>query len=224
MKNRIRLKGRIKTYLNFAIYLGILLFAVDMALFMLDFRAGLLTLAFTIFYFVITLMLYFYNKPIIMNELISFATEYGQIQRKLLRDLDIPYALLDENGKVIWTNVAFENVIHSPKGYSKSITSLFPNITKDKLPGHTEEDSVELELRYDEKDYHVQLKKISLREMALNSDVMESENYDGYLIAIYLFDQTALKIALREIDDQSLAVGLIYLDNYEEALEKFQIM
>ena len=30
------------------------------------------------------LYLDFYNKPIIMNELMSFATEYGQIQKKLL--------------------------------------------------------------------------------------------------------------------------------------------
>ena len=35
-------------------------------------------------------------------------------------------------------------------------------------------------------------------------------------------DDTALKIALREIDDQSLAVGLIYLDNYDEALESVE--
>ena len=125
MKKRIKLKGRIRTYIQFTLYLGLLLLAIDAAVFMLDFRAGLLTFGFTIFYFAITLTLYFYNKPIIMNELISFATEYGQIQRKLLRDLDLPYALLDDSGKVIWTNIAFENVVHQPKGYSKSITSLF---------------------------------------------------------------------------------------------------
>ena len=119
------------------LYLGLLLLAIDAAVFMLDFRAGLLTFGFTIFYFAITLTLYFYNKPIIMNELISFATEYGQIQRKLLRDLELPYALLDDSGKVIWTNIAFENVVHQPKGYSKSITSLFPTITRDRLPRHS---------------------------------------------------------------------------------------
>ena len=47
---------------------------------------------------------------------------------------------------------------------------------------------------------------------------MEDSDYDGCLYAIYLYDETALKIALRENDAQSLAVGLIYLDNYEEAL------
>ena len=31
-----------------------------------------------------------------------------------------------------------------------------------------------------------------------------------------------LQIALKEVDDQSLAVALIYLDNYEEALESVE--
>ena len=57
MKKRIRLKGRIRTYIQFTLYLGLLLLAIDAAVFMLDFRAGLLTFGFTIFYFAITLTL-----------------------------------------------------------------------------------------------------------------------------------------------------------------------
>ena len=48
------------------------------------------------------------------------------------------------------------------------------------------------------------------------------KGYNGYLIAVYLFDETALHIALQEVDDQSLTVGMIYLDNYEEALESVE--
>ena len=220
MKKRIRLKGRIRTYIQFTLYLGLLLLAIDAAVFMLDFRAGLLTFGFTIFYFAITLTLYFYNKPIIMNELISFATEYGQIQRKLLRDLELPYALLDDSGKVIWTNIAFENVVHQPKGYNKSITSLFPTITRDRLPDDSGVDEAQYELEYEGCEYVAKFRKISLKEMAEHSDMIGAEGYNGYLIAVYLFDETALHIALQEVDDQSLTVGMIYLDNYEEALER----
>lgn len=222
MKKRIRLKGRIKTYIQFGIYLGILLFVIAVAMYMVDYRAGLLLTGYTVFYFIITLTLYFYNKPIIMNELISFATEYGQIQRKLLRDLDVPYALLDDGGKVIWTNIAFENVIHQPKGYSKSITSLFPTITRDRLPDDSGVDEAQYELEYEGAEYVAKFRKISLKEMAEHSDMIDAEDYNGYLIAVYLFDETALHIALQEVDDQSLAVGMIYLDNYEEALESVE--
>ena len=50
MKKRIKLKGRIKFFTSFSFYLGALLAAVDLAIFMMDVRAGLLLLGFTIFY------------------------------------------------------------------------------------------------------------------------------------------------------------------------------
>lgn len=222
MKNSVKLKGRMKSYLQSSLYLGFLLIAVDVLIYFIDILAGVVLSCFIVFYLAIILFLMFYNKPIIINELISFATQYGQIQRRLLRDLDLPHALLDENGKIIWTNIAFEKAVDKEKGYRKSITSIFPSITKDRLPGSIEEDEVEFDVDYEEYNYIARLKKISLKEMAENSDIIEAKGYDGYLIALYLFDETALKIALQEVDDQSLAVGLIYLDNYEEALESVE--
>ncbi|MBO4976904.1 MAG: DHH family phosphoesterase [Lachnospiraceae bacterium] len=222
MKKHVKLKGRIKTFINFSIYLGILLCFVNAALYLIDYRAGIILTCFVIFYFAITLSLYFYNKPVIMNELISFATEYGQIQRKLLRDLDLPYALLDDSGKVIWTNIAFENVVHQPKGYNKSITGLFPTITRDRLPDDSGVDEAQYELEYEGNEYVAKFRKIPLGEIVDHSDMIEAGDYDGFLIAVYLFDETALHIALQEVDDQSLAVGMIYLDNYEEALNSVE--
>jgi len=222
MKKRIKLKGRIKTYIQTGIYLGVLLLAIDAGVYMLNLQAGIIISCFAVFYFAITLSLYFYNRPIIMNELISFATEYGQIQRKLLRDMDLPYCLLDDTGKVIWTNIAFENIVHQPKGYNKSITSLFPTITRDRLPDDSGVDEAQYELEYEGNEYVVKFRKISLKEMAETSDMIDAADYNGYLIAVYLFDETALHIALQEVDDQSLAVGMIYLDNYEEALESVE--
>lgn len=222
MKNSIKLKGRMRAYLQSSLYLGFLLAVVNIMVYLLDYRAGLILTVFVIFYMAIVLSMMFYNKPVIMNELISFATQYGQIQRRLLRDLELPHALLDDNGKIIWTNIAFEKTVHQEKGYRKSITSLFPSITKDKLPGVNDEDEVEFDVEFESGNYIAKLKKISLKEMAENSDIIEAKGYDGYLIALYLFDETALKIALREVDNQSLAVGLIYLDNYDEALESVE--
>lgn len=49
MKKRIRLKGRIKTYLQFSIYLGVLLLVVNVGMLLIDYRAGLL-LGFLLFF------------------------------------------------------------------------------------------------------------------------------------------------------------------------------
>ena len=222
MKKRIRLKGRIKTYLQFSIYLGVLMLVINAGILVIDYRAGLLLGFFTLFYFAVTLTLYFYNKPVIINELVSFATQYGQIQKRLLRELELPHALLDDAGKVIWTNQAFENVTGQPKGYNKSIMALFPSITKDRLPDNEGVEETQYELTYEGKEYIAKFKKITLKEMAENSDMILAKGYDGFLIAVYLFDETALHIALQEVDDQSLSVGLLYLDNYEEALESVE--
>lgn len=215
MKQRIKLKGRLKAYLQTAIILGIVLAGVNVGIYFLDIRSGIIVSAFLIVYFIAMLILLYHNKPIIMNEFISFATQYGQIQRRLLRDLELPHVLMDEAGKIIWTNIAFENVVHKEKGYRKSITTLFPSITKEKLQF---ENQTEFELAFEEHEYLMKLKKISIQEVLDNSDVLQNDDYEGYLIAGYLFDETALKIALRENDSQSIVVGYIYLDNYDEAL------
>lgn len=223
MKKRMKLKGRIRTYIQFSIYLGVLLGLVDIALFVISIRAGALLAGYLVAYFAVTLFLYFHNKPAIMNELVNFATEYGRIQNKLLREMDMPYALLDEGGRVVWTNAAFENLVHQPKGYGKSITSLFPTITKDRLPSGGAPE-VQHELEYEGNRYTAKLKLIFMRDAAEGSagDSLEVQDLSDYLTAIYIYDQTALHIALQEVDDQSLAVGMIYLDNYDEALDSVE--
>ncbi len=218
-KKNMKLKGRLKSYTQTSIYLGLLLVAVNLLIYILNVPAGLVLTCFTLFYFAVITLLQLYNKPIIMNELVSFATQYGQIQKVLLRELELPYAMLDEEGRIIWMNAQFEHVVHRDKGYRKSITSLFPSITREKLP---EKEDVTFPLAYEGRNYSVRMRNISMKEMAKNSDIIDGAGYDGCLIAFYLFDETALKIALQEVDDQSLVVGMIYLDNYEEALESVE--
>lgn len=220
MKKKIKLKGRLRLYLQTSLYLGILLVLINLCMYLIDYRSGILLSAFMLFYFAIVSVLLFYNKPIIMNEMINFATQYGQIQKRLLRDLDLPHALLDDEGKVVWTNAAFEHVIHRPKGYGKPITTLFPEITPELFPEG--EKDVERELVYEERNFIVKLKRIEMNPMLEGSDMLQTKEEDAFLVAIYLFDETALKFALQENDDQSLAVGLIYLDNYEEALDSVE--
>ena len=223
MKIKMRLKGRLRTYLRFTIYLGALLCALDVvAFFTMDIAPAVMLIAFTVIYMAVTLTLYFINKPLIMNELVSFATEYGQIQKRLLRELELPYALLDEEGRVMWTNKAFENIVHQPKGYNKSITSLFPSITLDLLPNSDTVGETDCELEYENRDYTAKFRKISMKEMAEHSSMIDAKDYDGFLTACFLFDETALHSALQEVDDQSLCVGMIYLDNYDEAMESVE--
>lgn len=220
LRSKMRLKGRLKRYMQTSLYLGFLLMIVNLAVYLFSIPAGLIVTCFTLLYFAVVVSLQLYNKPVIMNEMVSFATQYGQVQKVLLRELEIPYAMLDDAGHIIWTNEAFERVVHKAKGYKKSITSLFPSITKEKLPYETE--FTEMEIIFEESNYVAKMRKLSMKAMLESSDIVEADESNGFLIAFYLFDETALKIALQEVDDQSLAVGMIYLDNYDEALESVE--
>ena len=220
LKSKMKLKGRLKKYMQTSLYLGLLLAVVNLVVYLINIPSGLVVTCFVLLYFAVVLSLQFYNKPVIINELVSFATQYGQIQKVLLRELEIPYAMLDDGGKIVWTNEAFEKVVHKDKGYRKSITSLFPSVTRERLPG--EQERSELDIVYENSNYVAKMRKISLEDMLVSSDIVDGENFSGYLIAFYLFDETALRIALQEVDDQSLAVGLIYLDNYDEALDSVE--
>jgi c-di-AMP phosphodiesterase-like protein len=220
MKNRVKIKGALKSHLQTSLYFGIAMILVNILIALINVESALIMGCFTVVYCVITGIMFFRNKPIIMNELISFATEYGQIQRKLLKELELPYVLLDDTGKVMWTNKAFDLLTHKAKGFNRSISSLFPELTRENLPG--EEEETEVKFSFESRDFNAICRKVSLKDRAENSDIISAEGYDGYLIAVYLFDETALNIALRENDDQSLAVALLYLDNYDEALESVE--
>ena len=111
MKHKLKLKGKLQTYLQLSMLLGILLAVVDIWIYTLDIKAGVVLSGFVLFYLIMSLIMMNFNKSILMNELVSFATQYGQIQKRLLRDFEVPTALLDENGKVIWTNRTFEETV-----------------------------------------------------------------------------------------------------------------
>ena len=160
MKHRVKIKGRLRLYFQACLLMGIFLALIDFYILNIDVKAGIILSVFVLLYLVTSLVLLGYNRSIIMNELVSFATHYGQIQKQLLRDLELPYALLDENGKILWTNKLFESIVHQDKGYRKSITTIFSEITKDKFPSNQEVS--ELKLSYDDADYAVKMKKIML--------------------------------------------------------------
>ncbi len=219
MKQKVRIKGHLKSYLQTTLVLGILLALVNVGVYFLDIEAGICVSGFLLIYLITMVILLYRNKTVIMNEFINFATQYGQIQRTLLRDLELPHVLMDDDGRIIWMNMAFEQVIHKEKGYRKPISTVFSAVTKDKLEF---EQDTEMEIAYEDHEYILKMKRISIKEVLDNSEIIESAGNENFLIAGYLFDETALKRALRDRDEQSLAVGMIYIDNYDEALESVE--
>lgn len=217
---KIKYKGQLKIYLLWPVILSVLLLIMNIPIYLADKKAGLICTVGVVIYIVISLLLLFRNKQMVMNDLVSFATRYGQVQKQLLKDLEIPYALLDEDGKIIWTNEAFEQVMHIKSGYRRVISSILPEINKGVLPGI--EDTTEIKVTYEESDYRISMKKVDMKQAIEDTDVLNSDELDSYLIAFYMFDETLKNRLQKEVEDEQLATGLIYIDNYDEALESVE--
>jgi len=65
------------------------------------------------------------------------------------------------------------------------------------------------------------MRKISIEAMLEDSGLIESDA-DNFLTAIYIFDETDVNRYKKERDEEKLVTGLLYLDNYEEALNSVE--
>ena len=206
--------------MNWPLYLTIVLILMDIAMYAQDIQMGAEFSGFIVLYVIIVLISNRRNRPLLINELVNFATQYGTVQKQLLNDFEIPYALLDYNSRFLWMNEKFTEITGKDKNYHKSVTTVFPSLTKDILQKSEAVGSINVML--DDRNYRISMKRIYFDSVTKDSAIVAINDTDEYLTAIYLFDETELNRYIRENEEQKLVAGLIYIDNYEEALDSIE--
>lgn len=220
MKRKIKFKRQLSTYLRWPLILAILLIIINTGIYFINIRAGIFLSIGVLVYTVICLVLYFYNRSSIVNEMISFASRYGQMEQQLLKELSIPYVLFDMEGNILWGNDEFWILTGKKETYRRSVSSIFPELNDTVFS--EKEKAEEVHLRFEEKDYKVELKRMDLRETISNNKLISLESEDEDLFVAYFYDETALNQYIRENKEQKLVAGLVYIDNYEEILESVE--
>lgn len=220
MKERIKLKGQLKVYMRWPLILTILLVIMNPVIYMVSVKAGAVATIFTAVYAAAAVLLYFHARSAILNDLISFATQYGQVQKNLMQDFALPCALLDADGKLLWMNDEFQALTEKDRRYRKFVGNIFPEITTDKLP--MQDEIRDVDVFYKEHDFRVNLRRVEIRELLEASEMVGAEENRSYLISLYMFDETELNTYIRRNEEEQLVTGLLYLDNYEEALESIE--
>lgn len=220
MKKNIKFKGRLRNYLLSPMLLTILLILMNVPIYIYQLRAGLMVSAFVVIYFVVVIIIYHKNKALFVNELINFATQYGTVQKKLLNEFDLAYALIDYTGKILWVNEKFTELTGKNKDYHKSITSIFSHITKEIIQKNKLE--TQLHITYGKHDFRAQLKRIEFSSVTPENDLISIEGDEQYMTALYLYDETQLNRYIRENDDQKMVAALVYIDNYEETMNSIE--
>ena len=79
-----------------------------------------------------------------------------------------------------------------------------------------------INLTYNDRYYRVALKRIYFDTMTHDSTIVSLDESNEYLTAMYLFDETELNRYIRENEEQRLVAGLVYIDNYDEALDSIE--
>ena len=218
--NKIKLKGKFRICYYLPLYLTLLLVFIDIRVCMEDIKTGVLFSVFVILYFIIVLLAGLRIKPLLMNEMINFATQYGSVQKQLLNEFEIPYALVDYNARILWVNECFTELTGKGKNYHKSITTIFPALTKEML--QRSEGTFDVELEFQERSYRSSLRKIYFGSIMEQSAIVDVDDSTEYLVAVYFFDETELRRYIREKEDQEMVAGLVYIDNYDEALNSIE--
>lgn len=205
-------------YMQWPLIMTILLLAMNIWMYMTDQKAGLTMTVFVIIYVVIVGLLYFYNRSLILADLIQFSTQYKGIQNTLLKELTVPYAIILEDGHILWKNDRFSEIVD---GREKFIQKIIPELNKGIFP-KDDETRNELEITYKERDYQVELRRISLEGFSESERMLQIPKEKEYFIALYMRDVTELNSYIRENEDQRLIAGLIYIDNYDEVMESVE--
>ncbi len=221
MKPKAKLTGSLKVYLGWPVYLSLIVIGMTISIFMVNTDAGLIMSIFASIYLVLALMIYLSKRSTILREIVQYSASYNSIQNKLLKQLVVPYGVLDQEGHLLWANDEFSDIIQDENAARKSITNVFPEIYRDMFP--TTEMDVEKHITLNDKDYKVIIRSVEAgvfdgSDLNIESNYRTGTGIDS-LFTIYLIDETLVKTYIKENQEQRLVVGLLYIDNYEEALE-----
>lgn len=220
MKKDVHLKGMLRLYMRWPAVMSILLIVMNLWIYSVDKRAGVIMSLFVAVYVVIVGVLYFYNKSIIFSDLVDFAAQYGSVQNVLLKELQFPYAILLEDGQIIWHNTCFSEVFGNEAKSGTYLSKYIQELNRSVFPKGDK--PIEKEVSYNGRDYRAILSKVSVEDLQEAENILQMQKGREYFVTVTLNDVTEMNKYIRANDEQKLVAGLIYIDNYDEVMESVE--
>ena len=220
MKRNSLLRKEIEKYLQIPFMMVLLLLIMNGVIYGIDVTSGIIVTIFILVYISIVSIIYFRRKPNIMSDLVEFSFAHGSVQNELIKELTIPYALVNLKGRILWSNQAFLDTVKSDKQHMrKHIQHIFTDVTLELLQMEPEDENHRIiHIFQNERNYRVEIRGVEVQNL-IKGELAEDVHKDDVLFAVYLYDETDLVEALNEKEKTRMVVGQIYIDNYEEAME-----
>ncbi len=219
-----KVRKLLKVYLRWPLFLAPFIALMSIGVYLIDKKAGFFTSICFALYAVAAGAIYAYHKKYIEADLVHYAAGYGKVQKQLLKEMVVPYGVLDMEGKLLWGNDELLDLVGDEKAAKKGIYNVVPEMSPRCLP--VSEQDEELHVTVDERNYRVVMRRIVLESSGLQEstkryerDIEKLADSNQALVSIYFYDETDMLACIKENKDQKLVVGLLYIDNYEEVLE-----
>jgi len=219
MKEHSPIKNQLKTYMLWPLVMVGFMILANISVALIDRRAGAAMGGFTFAGVILTIWLLSIRRNQILSGLVDFAAESSDVQKELLEEMSVPYLITDDAGRILWTNRAFDEMVREDHSRS-NISAYFPELTAEYL-----EETVGDVVAHSEWDGHYY--EIDMRPLRMDAALTLDLNIDSRaagdkMFAMFLFDETRALVYEQEITNQKMVAGLIYLDNYDEALESVE--
>lgn len=200
MKRDDKIQGRMLQLLRWPIYILPVLMIVTAAVFVINLFAGIVVTVFDLLYLIFAIWWTVSWRRQTEEELVDFAMSFQEKQRNQIQNLPTPYAVLGQEGELLWSNQAMEELIPETEEEGEEFAQTLPALSGS-LPqdgGRKTE-----HIHWNGRAYEAEIQMVS---------------EDAEMYSLFLFDETEHLEALTRLEEQKTVVGLIYIDNYEEAM------
>lgn len=212
------MKKLIKLFKQWPIIIALVWFVMTVVGFSVDTTTGWVIGAFWMAYIVVLALLYSHDKSLVLTNWDGMARHLGFLQNTLLTELNVPYAVMLDDGKIVWANASFTDIFNDDTVTNHYLSNYIQELNRSVFPKGAV-DSNQLEVEYAGKDYIVVLTRVDTPKINGREGILGLPKGREYFVTITMEDVTELHHYIRENENQKLVSGLIYFDNYEEVME-----
>ena len=219
MRNNV--KKNLKLLKQWPVLILFIWLAMAIVSFIVDKKAGFIVSAFWMAYLLVIMILFVYDKTILFNSFEGIGAQFGFLHNALLTELNVPYAVLMEDGKIVWANPAFQDIFGVETVENRYMSSYIQDLNRSvfpKEPGKTSR----IEVKHREKEFVATLTYIEAAALKDIESFWSFSKDKDYFVTVSFDDVTDLHYYIRENEGQKLVSGLLYFDNFEEVMESIE--
>ncbi len=218
--NSRRMRNKIKYLTLLPILLALVFLVIVVVQYGIDSRETIISAIIIAAYILVVFFAYYRLMPVFRSTMVDYSLEQGKVQKELLHGLDVPYVLLDLDGRVMWANARFYRAIdvNEKKFLQRRIDSYIPDLTPEVLDDIEGEISMSVDLG--ERSYNAKIRRVDLSAV-FDGEPGDNQEEDVVLV-MHMFDVTNERRLEQETYDQKLIAGLVYIDNYDEVMNSLE--